>query len=260
MKIAAPRGDTLVEVMFAVGIFGMVAIGAIGIMNRGLYDAQKALEITMARQEIDAQAEALRFVHEACSSEKNTTTKLYTQVWNAIKSTAYTPQELPANFHSTYNGHSCDNIYNGDAFPDKAFVVNTRRLEPEIIASWIDLGHSILNVTGDSILVRNYRGADHSQVILDQTPVYPRLLFTNRPIVSEQDDTGYSISDNDINKTSTYHDTLTKAQGIWITAVAADNSANPEYYDFYIRTCWFAPGSDDSVTISTVTRLSNPEL
>lgn len=56
-------GDTIIEVLFAVSIFSLVAVGAISIMNQGINTAQRALEITQVRQQIDAQAEALRFAH-----------------------------------------------------------------------------------------------------------------------------------------------------------------------------------------------------
>lgn len=57
------RGDTIVEVMFAIAIFGLVSVGALSIMNQSTITAQRALEITMVRQQIDAQAETLRFLN-----------------------------------------------------------------------------------------------------------------------------------------------------------------------------------------------------
>ena len=57
------RGDTLIEVLFAVTVFSLVAIGAISIMNQGTAAAQRSLEITLVRQQIDAQAETLRFLN-----------------------------------------------------------------------------------------------------------------------------------------------------------------------------------------------------
>ena len=89
----ALHGDTLVEVMFAVGIFGLVSISAISLMNRGLQNAQNALEITMARQEIDTQAEALRFLHEAYIIEKATDDERYTKAWEEIISKSYSFSE-----------------------------------------------------------------------------------------------------------------------------------------------------------------------
>jgi type II secretory pathway pseudopilin PulG len=58
-------GDTLIEVLFAVAIFAMVAVGSLTLMNQGTAAAQRSLEITLVRQQIDAQAEAIRYVHQA---------------------------------------------------------------------------------------------------------------------------------------------------------------------------------------------------
>jgi type II secretory pathway pseudopilin PulG len=59
------RGDTIIEVLFAVTVFAMVAVGSLSIMNQGTATAQRALEITLVRQQIDAQAEAIRFIHQS---------------------------------------------------------------------------------------------------------------------------------------------------------------------------------------------------
>ena len=59
------QGDTIIEVLLAITIFSMVSIGAMTIMNQGTNAAQRALEITQVRQQIDAQAEALRAAQQA---------------------------------------------------------------------------------------------------------------------------------------------------------------------------------------------------
>lgn len=59
------RGDTIIEVIFAVAIFSFVAISSLTIMNQGIAIGERALEITLVRQQVHAQAEALRFIHEA---------------------------------------------------------------------------------------------------------------------------------------------------------------------------------------------------
>lgn len=59
------QGDTIIEVMFAVAVFAMVAVGSLSIMNQGIASAQRSLEITLVRQQMQAQAEALRYVHAA---------------------------------------------------------------------------------------------------------------------------------------------------------------------------------------------------
>jgi len=59
------RGDTLIEVLFAFTVFSLVVVSAISIMNQGTVAAQRALETTLVRSEIDAQATTLRFLHDA---------------------------------------------------------------------------------------------------------------------------------------------------------------------------------------------------
>jgi type II secretory pathway pseudopilin PulG len=58
-------GDTLIEVMFAFAIFALVAVGSLTIMNQGIAAAQRSLEITLVRAQMDAQAEAIRYIHQA---------------------------------------------------------------------------------------------------------------------------------------------------------------------------------------------------
>ncbi len=57
------KGDTLIEVLFAVTVFSLVAVGTLSIMNQGSAIAERALETTLVRQQIDGQAEALRFLN-----------------------------------------------------------------------------------------------------------------------------------------------------------------------------------------------------
>ncbi len=64
-KLRSQRGDTIIEVIFAIVIFAFVAISAVYIMNRGVAAGEKALEITLVRQQVNAQTEALRYIHAA---------------------------------------------------------------------------------------------------------------------------------------------------------------------------------------------------
>lgn len=64
-KRTAQRGDTLIEVLFAVTVFSMIVVGALSLMNQGTSASRRALETTIARQAIDGQAETLRFLHES---------------------------------------------------------------------------------------------------------------------------------------------------------------------------------------------------
>ena len=58
------RGDTLVEVLLGVTIFSLVAVISLETMNRGMAIAQYSLETTLVRQQVDDQAEMLRYAHD----------------------------------------------------------------------------------------------------------------------------------------------------------------------------------------------------
>jgi Tfp pilus assembly protein PilV len=73
------RGDTLIEVMFAVTVFSVVSVGGLAIMNQGTVAAQRSLEISLVRNEIDAQAEALRFLNAAYIAGYQTNVTSYDQ-------------------------------------------------------------------------------------------------------------------------------------------------------------------------------------
>ena len=70
-------GDTLVEVILAFAIFSLVAVATNGVMNRGVALAEQSLEITLVREQIDAQAELLRYAHSVDSP-----------AWDTIKTQA----------------------------------------------------------------------------------------------------------------------------------------------------------------------------
>lgn len=63
--IAVHRGDTIVEVMVAFAVFTLVAIGSVTVMNRGLAVAERSLEVTLVRQQINAEVALLRYARDA---------------------------------------------------------------------------------------------------------------------------------------------------------------------------------------------------
>lgn len=65
IKVGINRGDTLVEVLFAITIFSLLAVSAMALMNRGVAVSQQSVELTSVRQHIDGQAEILRLLHGA---------------------------------------------------------------------------------------------------------------------------------------------------------------------------------------------------
>lgn len=101
------RGDTIIEVLLAVTIFSIVAVGAMSVMNRGIATAQTAVEINQVKQQIDSQAEALRAAHQAFISDGPTRS-----VWPALPSLTGTAAAATSG--------SCP------ALPSGAFIMNPR--------------------------------------------------------------------------------------------------------------------------------------
>ena len=65
------RGDTIIEVMFAIAVFSLVAVLSVMSMDSGINNGENALETVTVRNEINAQAEALRFIHSYLISERS---------------------------------------------------------------------------------------------------------------------------------------------------------------------------------------------
>lgn len=80
------KGDTLIEVTLAVGIFSMIAIAVVSVLSSSTSGAQTALESTLTREEIDAQAEALRFIQNSAVNGDSR----YKKLWDAIVGNVYT--------------------------------------------------------------------------------------------------------------------------------------------------------------------------
>lgn len=75
------RGDTLVEVMLAIAVLGVVVVGCMSIMNRSNRNILDAIERTAVRTDINSQTEMLNYArdHHAIST-----------LWNNIKSRSVT--------------------------------------------------------------------------------------------------------------------------------------------------------------------------
>jgi len=252
------RGDTLIEVALAIGIFSMVAIAVVSVMSGSMSSAQSALELTLTREEMDAQAEALRFIQTSYIASGDTNlgnnTK-YAQLWHAITDRAKEPTADILKFHPT----SCTSLYSGSNLNKQgAFVINTRNLGYNIGNSGY-VASDAVNI--DDIIIKPKQD---SRGIFSPAATFPRLVFKKKDKVN-----GGFIDDNtllDRDNTSK----LTAVEGIYVVPVRDNytttivdggeiDDAVSAYYDFYIRTCWFATGATRPSTISTVVRLYNPD-
>ncbi|MEP6710673.1 MAG: hypothetical protein ABJA64_03055 [Candidatus Saccharibacteria bacterium] len=112
-------GDTIIEVLFAITVFSLLAVGAIAIMNQGTITAQRALEVTLVRQQVDAQVEAIRYLQQQYSDDlASGSTSSSDSQWSEMLKPEHVESESSA-FGVTDDG-KCQPI------PDKAFVLNAR--------------------------------------------------------------------------------------------------------------------------------------
>lgn len=266
IRKAGKRGDTLIEVMLAVGIFSMVAVAIVSVMSGGTSSSQTALETTLTREEIDNQAEALRFIQRAYLADTKTgKNSPYGGLWKHITSLAVNASGTYTNDsrveqYSKFRPTDCNSLYdtNGEA-TSKGFII-----DPNGFAGYEE---SYRNSPDFSKIV--YRNSGLTGSALQPASTYPHIVYSKNGFATSAGDTEL-ISDEDT-ATGT-NSKFYRAEGIYIiaikdpkgtslantnTASATDSSA---YYDFYIRTCWYGAGDQAPSTISTVVRLYNPDL
>lgn len=144
MRVAArsrQQGDTIIEVVFAIIIFSFIAISSLAIMNQGIATGERALEITLVRQQINAQAEALRYIHEAYVVQPDTSNTVWADLstLQSERGTAYGQAEA-----SRYgvDGGECA-VPSGSHY--KPFILNARLAQvwsvPPAVAAGPEEGH-----------------------------------------------------------------------------------------------------------------------
>ncbi len=254
------KGDTLVEVGLAIGIFSMVAITVVSVISTSTSGAQSSLETTLTREEMDSQAEALRFIHDAylsgTQSKKKSVDNKYTALWEAIKALAVDEDSHSAKL--SYAPNVCAEVYNSSSpgtlntavTGANPFVINMRELyDPTQV---------------DKILITE------SSRIFFEPETYPRVLYSpvagSTPLDAEDDQDLYG-------QVNSGYRNVQRVEGIFVVAVRGQSKIvhgttgsttrvddKDAYYDFYIRSCWMPVGADRATTISTVVRLYDPAV
>ena len=280
---SAKRGDTIIEVMFAIAVFCLVAVLSITMMNLGVNSAENALELVTARNELNAQAEALRFIHSSYISEKTLPLRSeitdsqfnrgekyqqYEQLWNTIVSNAISPAQAKdsglLDLSDTVNSNDsnisavgCERVYESTntgtmLSRNNAFILNTRNL-------------SSLDANGHADVGVSYISARANPEFFSAAPLNARILFTTAARFEQIKNNGLVFdSENDENSSEQFTDGapiyryIAQAEGIWVIAVT-DGNVNPQYYDFYIESCWYGPNTTSPTALDTVIRLYNPE-
>lgn len=268
-KYSARRGDTIIEVMFAFAIFSLVAIITVTMMNLGLAASERSLEVTVVRNEMNAQAEALRFIHSSYIAEQTLPENCgpdapkcqqYKALWETIIGRAVAPAGsvgAGATYTIEMPVMNCSKLYDNQAetlVKNNAFVLNTRQLL------------SIKSGAG-------YTNADAYIAAKTPTLTSPQLFF-EAPLdarIIYAKNTGGDGNDGGNNSTGVMgnasdplqqYTKVARIEGIWVVAVRSTTfgiGGKPQYYDFYIGTCWNGSGSRSATSIDTVVRLYNPE-
>lgn len=127
------RGDTIIEVVFAVTIFAMIAVLGLSTMNKGAAIAQRSLEIDLVRQQIDTQANALRYIHNAYISNPSPDTK---KKWEQVSSDQAVGSAEPYGTASS----PARNCAPPDALTQNRFAINI-----------MNLGSANVTITGASV-------------------------------------------------------------------------------------------------------------
>lgn len=269
------RGDTLIEVALAIGIFSLVAIVIVSVVSASTSGAQSSLELTLTREELDAQAEALRFIHDSYvsgSQSKDTKENKYADLWNYIAGQAVDePSDKNTDYAKAilnYNPETCSSIYNGSGSVNNLadsgqnptpFIINARNIN-----GIKDYGSGSEEMK--TFIKKNVVIANGTQAVFKAPETYPRILYGNSTFGSTTGgDQSLKAQAEDSNKR------IQLVEGIYIIGVKGQSqiidgnspdsaSFKPAYYDFYIRSCWMPVGSDRASTISTVVRLYDPAV
>lgn len=261
------RGDTIIEVMFAFAIFTLIAIITITMMNLGLAASERSLELVTARNELNAQAEALRFIHSSYISEltlpergsltpeqinQGVKYQQYKDLWDTlIGNTMHgscSAEETAADgcFDIEYPLSQCETVYANEKrqlINNHAFVLNTRQLLSPLSTSGMN-NSAIIYAREDP------------EVFVEPT-LNARLLYTGDNPLSD------GTSDDRISSLNNYTH-LARAEGIWVVGVSGpttntgSSDPQPQYYDFYIETCWYGSGNAVPTSLDAVIRLYNP--
>lgn len=239
--IRTKAGDTLIEVMIAIAIYSVVALFTITTMRLGIQEGETALELAQARTAVNAQANAIRFIHNSFLAEREYPVEpedSYKSLWQTIIASALD------------SGTAIDELA-ADTCPDNpshGFIINTRHIDHK------NPNSTVIKGTGKII-----------------APVlYPRLIYTHTRTDPDIDINSEDIIDPYIGANDT-SETLDHAEGIWVVVRKSSSTVNygagstitystNQYYDFHIYTCWLAPGANHPTTTGTIIRLYNPAL
>lgn len=216
-------GDTIIEVLFSITIFSMIAIGGLTIMNQGMNAAQRSLEITLVKEQIDSQAETLRYIHQS-----------YLAAYDGRTIDTSSPAKITA---TNYPGAAGQWYY----------VSRARAVSSAVSYNAIASGNQCRSLDSTAAGVQN-----RFVVNPKTTSVYTGTFASGSGI-----STYAQIRYNSANPSS-----INRVEGLWTQAeyhprdVSTDT---PGYYDFHIRACWHGVGDSTPTVLGTIVRLYEPK-
>lgn len=253
------RGETIIEAMFAFAIFSFVAVITVSLMNSGIASGERSLELVTARNELNAQAEALRFIHSSYISEKSlpetcepdpitgaetTNCQQFKDLWEDVTGSANYADSVSIEYPLS----DCNEAYDrGLLASNNAFILNTRQL----------LGGSNRNgsYSDNDALIRASDGR------FRRANLNARIIYTYDGSYDENDDQN-SVDQITAGRVSLAdYRRVASVEGIWIIPVRGENgpSGAPQYWDFYVQTCWYGSDLPAPSSLDTIVRLYNPD-
>ncbi len=244
------KGDTIIEVTIAFAIFSLVAIITVAMMNVGIATSERSLELVTARSEINAQAEAIRFIYNSYVSEHKLPKcdevtepyqpcQKYAKLWEKIADEYAIDSGEYQSINAFHDLKTCNEVYQPDGGSRSplqranAFIINARKLAPNGIAE---------EVTTEAVVSIN---SDPNT--FESTPLSSRILYTDGGATSDEQMASRELTD--------YID-IAKVQGLWVVAVKGnDIGGKIPFYDFYIRSCWYGSNSPTYSSLDSVIRL-----
>lgn len=243
------RGDTIIEVLVAITIFSIVSVSSMAVINQGMKHAQVALEMTMVRNEIDAQAEALRFIHNSYSSDRDfsISDQEYSKIWQSLEG----DQEVKP---VAFNQKDCKEAVEEARKKKNTFVINTRTLRKK------NTNDKLVETENKIIFLQN-----SDEKIFSTAPLYPRIIYS-QTATKDENNSDKKILENievdEANEMPKPFENIAKVEGIWVQGVPQNMQNNelkePEFFDFHIRACWHSAGNITPTTMGTILRLYNP--
>lgn len=254
-RVQNERGDTLIEVLLAITIFTAAVIGAFIVMSNGIGTAQRSLEVTQVRLQVDNQVELLRHINNIALVS---TGRTYANInagslslsgsdsligsWEAIKKRA--GNAAPA--YEKMSQHGCK----------PAAIIKDSQLAGIAKPFFID------PATGSVV---DFATNDTGGAFVTAAPSDP-LYPGGAPYETAQEPPTFSRIIQSAHGSN--HRPI--SQMIWVYAIKSKMSATDalkgrhgditRYYDLHVRACWHSPVGDGVQTLGTIVRLYEPVI